>query len=198
MPPKSAAARREPQPPRRPLRSIPGGYDIDRWPICVPIGPEETIQSWLMRAALRYGVTPRALLATAGVEGHIDRPAQFAAAVSRHMTTWRTCSVAPPMRCVPRCAVSIPTPHCRTTSSDTRAFGACSRSPLPPTVPHRTQLTLETPVVQRIRPCLCRTFVPAAQSMPPLRGTSLVHDRMGIEPGELTMPVRDPTAPRTR
>ena len=46
------------------------------------------------------------------------------------LTTWRTCSVAPPMRCVPRCAVSIPTPHRRTTSSDTRAFGVpCSRVP---------------------------------------------------------------------
>jgi hypothetical protein len=84
MPPKSAAAQREQRPHPRQLRSIPGGYDINRWPICVPIRPDETIQSWLMRGALRYGITPRALLATAGVDEHIDRPAQFAAAVSRH------------------------------------------------------------------------------------------------------------------
>jgi TniQ len=83
MPPKSAAAQREQRPHPRQLRSIPG-YDINRWPICVPIRPDETIQSWLMRGALRYGITPRALLATAGVDEHIDRPAQFAAAVSRH------------------------------------------------------------------------------------------------------------------
>jgi hypothetical protein len=37
-----------------------------------------------MRAAMRYGMTPRALLATAGVDEHIYRPAQFAAAVTRH------------------------------------------------------------------------------------------------------------------
>jgi TniQ protein len=37
-----------------------------------------------MRAALRYGITPRALLAIAGANGHIDRPGQFAAVVSRH------------------------------------------------------------------------------------------------------------------
>jgi hypothetical protein len=84
MPPKPAAAQREPQPPRRRLRCIPGGYDINRWPIRVPIGPDETTQSWLMRAALRYGMTPRALLATAGIDEHIHRPAQFAGAVTRH------------------------------------------------------------------------------------------------------------------
>jgi hypothetical protein len=84
MPPKSAAAPPEPQPPRRRLRSIPGGYDIDRWPICVPIGPDETVPSWLMRAALRYEITPRALLAMAGADERIDRPGQFAAVVSRH------------------------------------------------------------------------------------------------------------------
>jgi hypothetical protein len=84
MPPKSAAAPREQRPRGRTLRSIPGGYDIDRWPICVPIRPHETVPSWLMRAALRYGITPRALLAKAGADGHIDRPGQFAAAVSRH------------------------------------------------------------------------------------------------------------------
>jgi hypothetical protein len=84
MPPKSAAAPPEPQPPGRRLRSIPGGYDINRWPIRVPIGPDETVQSWLMRAAMRYGMTPRALLATAGIDEHIYRPAQFAAAVTRH------------------------------------------------------------------------------------------------------------------
>jgi hypothetical protein len=37
-----------------------------------------------MRAALRYGITPRALLVTAGVEEHIYRPAQFGVAVGRH------------------------------------------------------------------------------------------------------------------
>jgi hypothetical protein len=33
--------------------------------------------------------------------------------------------------------------------------------------------------------------------MPPLRGSSLVRDRMVIESGELTMPVRDPLPLRT-
>jgi hypothetical protein len=62
---------REPQPPRRRLRSIPGGYDIDRWPLCAPIGQDETVGSWLMRAALRNGMTPRVLLAMARVDKHI-------------------------------------------------------------------------------------------------------------------------------
>ena len=84
MPPKSAAAPREQRLRPRRLRSIPGGYDINRWPICVPIRPDETVQSWLMRAALRYGITPRALLVTAGVDGHIDRPAPFASVLRRH------------------------------------------------------------------------------------------------------------------
>jgi hypothetical protein len=84
MPPKSAAAPREPRLQPHRLRSIPGGYDINRWPIRVTIGPDETVGSWLMRAAMRYGMTPRALLATAGIDEHIYRPAQFAAAVTRH------------------------------------------------------------------------------------------------------------------
>lgn len=84
MPPKSAAAPRDQRLRPRRLRSIPGGYDIDRWPICVPIGPDETVPSWLMRAALRYGITPRVLLAAAGVDERIDRPAQLADAVRRH------------------------------------------------------------------------------------------------------------------
>lgn len=37
-----------------------------------------------MRAALRYGMTPRALLATAGIGEHIHRPAQFAAGITHH------------------------------------------------------------------------------------------------------------------
>jgi hypothetical protein len=84
MPPKSAAAPRDQRSRGRTLRSIPGGYDIDRWPICVPIGFDETVGSWLMRAAQRYGITPRVLLATAGVHEHSDRPAQFASAIRRH------------------------------------------------------------------------------------------------------------------
>lgn len=37
-----------------------------------------------MRSALRYGITPRTLIAMAGADERIDRPGQFAAVVSRH------------------------------------------------------------------------------------------------------------------
>jgi TniQ protein len=114
MPPKSAAAQREQRPHPRLLRSIPGGYDINRWPICVPIRPDETIQSWLMRGALRYGITPRALLATAGVDEHIDRPARFAVAVSRH-----TDHLAHLLGCAPdEVRAAVPRIHPNTALSD--------------------------------------------------------------------------------
>ena len=46
---------------------MPAGYDIDRFPIAVTIRPDETIECWLTRAASRYGITPRGLIAEAGI-----------------------------------------------------------------------------------------------------------------------------------
>lgn len=43
------------------LRGIPGGYDLDRWPISVPIHADETLASWAARVAHRYGLSPAAL-----------------------------------------------------------------------------------------------------------------------------------------
>ncbi|MGW5152456.1 TniQ family protein [Rhodococcus koreensis] len=49
-------------PPEALLLPIPGGYDIDRWPITVPIRPDETIPGWLMHFAARYQLSPAQLL----------------------------------------------------------------------------------------------------------------------------------------
>lgn len=48
------------------LRGLVGGYDIERWPITVPIGPGEHVASWLARLAHRYDVAPSKLLEVAG------------------------------------------------------------------------------------------------------------------------------------
>lgn len=84
MQPSSAA-----QPPKPPgqghtLRSVPAGYDIDRWPMAVAIRPDETIESWLTRAAARYAITPRELIGAAGVNDRVRRPGQLARLVRRH------------------------------------------------------------------------------------------------------------------
>jgi hypothetical protein len=68
----------------RSLRTIPGGYDIDRWPIACAIRSDESIASWLARAAARYGITPRELLAEAGVADRIERPGRLARLVRQH------------------------------------------------------------------------------------------------------------------
>lgn len=70
--------------PDRPLRSVTAGYDIDRWPLAVKIGHDETVESWLARAASRYALTPRELLAEAGIDSDIRRPIQLARAVRDH------------------------------------------------------------------------------------------------------------------
>lgn len=44
------------------MRAVPGGYDIDRWPITVPLGAGESLPGWLMRVGLRYQLTPMQLL----------------------------------------------------------------------------------------------------------------------------------------
>lgn len=85
MQPRSAAA----QPPKpldrgHTLRAVPAGYDIDGWPIAVAIRPDETIESWLARAATRYGITPRELITEAGVDDRVERPGQLARLVRRH------------------------------------------------------------------------------------------------------------------
>ena len=74
MPANPLPARPDPVPPRRPprLREVPGGYDIDRWPITVPVAAGETIPGWLMRVGVRYQLTPAQLLHDLGV---LDRPA---------------------------------------------------------------------------------------------------------------------------
>ncbi|WP_373235067.1 TniQ family protein [Mycobacterium marinum] len=84
MPLRSAAKPPEPTDPRRSLRAIPGGYDIDRWPIACAIRSDETIESWLARAAARYGITPRELFAEAGVADRIERPGRLARLVRQH------------------------------------------------------------------------------------------------------------------
>lgn len=43
------------------LRGIPGGHNLDPWPIAVPIHPDETLASWAARLAHRYGLSPTAL-----------------------------------------------------------------------------------------------------------------------------------------
>jgi len=66
------------------VRSIPAGYDIDRWPIAFAIRPDETIESWLARAATRYGITPRELIAEVGVDDRVQRPGQLARLMCQH------------------------------------------------------------------------------------------------------------------
>jgi len=63
---------------------IPAGYDIDRWPIAFEIRSDETIESWLVRAAERYGITPRELIAEADVGDRVQRPGQLARLVRQH------------------------------------------------------------------------------------------------------------------
>jgi hypothetical protein len=84
MPLRSAAPPPEPTGRARSLRAIPGGYDIDRWPIAYAIRSDETIESWLARAAGRYGITPRELIAEAGVDGRIESPGRLARVVRQH------------------------------------------------------------------------------------------------------------------
>ena len=63
MPANPRAAQPDPSLPQsRRLREIPGGYDINRWPISVGIGVEEPISAWLMRIAVRYELTPARIL----------------------------------------------------------------------------------------------------------------------------------------
>ncbi len=53
------------------LCAIPGGYDINAWPIRVAPDPRETSASWLRRASHRYGLSPRAFLKALGVTKQI-------------------------------------------------------------------------------------------------------------------------------
>lgn len=54
-----------------PLRSIPAGYDIDRWPIHVPPRVDELPAAWISRVADRAGLNPRQALEPLGVKpGH--------------------------------------------------------------------------------------------------------------------------------
>lgn len=70
-----------------PLWSVTAGYVVDRWPIAVPIGAEEAIESWLARAASRYAITPRQLIIEAGIEARLDRPIQLGRVIREHCDT---------------------------------------------------------------------------------------------------------------
>lgn len=62
MQPKPAAAQPErPRAGRPRLREVPGGDDLEAWPIAVPIHDDETLTSWAGRLAHRYGMSPAAL-----------------------------------------------------------------------------------------------------------------------------------------
>src|SRR4051794_25450167 len=49
----------------RRLRLVPGGYDIDVWPVHVPLEPGEHVVSWLARLASRLEISPRDVLSAA-------------------------------------------------------------------------------------------------------------------------------------
>lgn len=62
MQPKLAAAPLErPHSGRPRLREVPGGDDVEAWPIAVQIHDDETLPSWAGRLAHRYGMSPAAL-----------------------------------------------------------------------------------------------------------------------------------------
>ncbi|WP_373563668.1 TniQ family protein [Brevibacterium oceani] len=48
------------------LRGITSGYDLDAWPLTLPIEPDETLSSWWARIAYRFGVSPAALFREIG------------------------------------------------------------------------------------------------------------------------------------
>ena len=48
------------------LRGITSGYDLDAWPLALPIEPDETLSSWWARIAARFGVSPAALFREVG------------------------------------------------------------------------------------------------------------------------------------
>lgn len=56
------------------LRGIPGGYDLDRWPIHVELKHDETLISWWTRLAHRYGVSPAHLFAEVGMSKNFYTP----------------------------------------------------------------------------------------------------------------------------
>lgn len=87
MRPSSAAQPRKPTLQNQPLRSVPAGYDINRWPIAVPIRTDEAIESWLTRAARRYAIKPRQLVIAAGVRDRVDNPGQLTRMLRRDAST---------------------------------------------------------------------------------------------------------------
>lgn len=93
MPVNPPPARPDPTPCPAPsaarLRQIPGGYDIDRWPITVPIRPGETIPGWLLHVASRYQLSPAQLLREFGFTSRpttVDRVLDQVVACSREIT----------------------------------------------------------------------------------------------------------------
>ena len=66
MQPKPAPA--QPEGPRasKRLRGITSGYDLDAWPLTVPIEHNETLSSWWARIAARFGISATALFREVG------------------------------------------------------------------------------------------------------------------------------------
>lgn len=66
MQPKPAHA--QPDRPRasKRLRGITSGYDLDTWPLKLPIESDETLSSWWARIAARFGISPAALFREVG------------------------------------------------------------------------------------------------------------------------------------
>ena len=86
---KSPPARPDPAPVTAPpaarLRAIRGGYDIERWPITVPIRPGETIPGWLMHFAARYQLSPAQLLREFGF---VSRPVTVDRVLGQVVECW--------------------------------------------------------------------------------------------------------------
>lgn len=66
---------------------MPSGYDIDVWPVHVPLEPGEHVSSWLARLASRLEISPRAVLSAAAPDWSPVR--------DRHPSRWPLNRLAP-------------------------------------------------------------------------------------------------------
>lgn len=89
MPPNPAAEQPDPaaSPNRRNLREVPGGYDIDRWPIAISIREGESVHCWLTRISFRYGIPPRNVLGELGIVGRLPSGRSVMAGVGDSRST---------------------------------------------------------------------------------------------------------------
>ncbi len=152
-----------------------------------------------MRAALRYGITPRALLATAGRRRAHRRPAQFAAAVSRH-----TDQLAHLLGgAIDEVRAAVRRIHPNTALSDyVQRYRGLRRAVLAGSSYCPQCLAEPNPLWKRqwsnVFALACVEHSCLLVRACPRCGSSMVDDRMAIESGELTVPVCDPPPPRTR